>query len=308
MKNVLVTGGAGLIGAYLCEKLLSQGYKVICIDNFITSSKENVAHLLKNTNFKLIEQDITSTLPPYLFNKSLVVDSIYHLACPTGVPNLTKLSLEMLRTCSIGTEIILNFAVAKKSKLVFTSSSEVYGDPLIFPQKEDYTGNVDPVGIRSPYEEGKRYAESLIISYVRKYDLDAKIVRLFNTYALKKFDDTRVITKFIKAAKENKPITIEGKGEQTRTFCYVDDLVNALLLINDEGKKGEIYNAGSDTEITILELASLVKFVTNSNSKIVSITRPSHDHKRRLPDLSKLKALGWSQNVGIYEGLKKVSI
>jgi nucleoside-diphosphate-sugar epimerase len=304
MKQVLVTGGAGLIGAGLCERLLQDGFKVTCIDNFITSSKQNIINLLADTNFTLVEHDITNQLPEKVINTKF--ETIYHLACPTGVPNLTKLSLEMLRTCSIGTENILELALKHKAKLVFTSSSEVYGDPLVFPQSEDYTGNVDPVGIRSPYEEGKRYAESLVISYVRRHNLDAKIVRLFNTYGPKQFDDTRVITRFMKAAADNKPIPVEGRGEQTRTFCYVDDLVNALLIINEKGTKGEIYNAGSDTEISILELANLVKFATGSKSKIAFIPRPPHDHKRRQPDLSKLKSLGWRQNVGIYEGLKRL--
>lgn len=304
MKNVLVTGGAGLVGRYLCEKLLSQGCSVICVDNFITTSKENVAYLMKNPNFKLITHDITYTLP--LEIQKSKIDEIYHLACPTGVPNLTKLSIEMLKTCSIGTENVLNLANTKKAKLVFTSSSEVYGDPLVFPQKEDYNGNVDPIGIRSPYEEGKRYAESLIISYVKKFDIDAIIVRLFNTYGSKKFYDTRVITKFIKAAKEGIPITVEGEGSQKRTFCHAEDMVNALILINKKGKKGEIYNAGSDVEITILELANLIKSVTGSKSKIKSIPRPKHDHTRRLPNLSKLKKLGWRQEIALSEGLKRL--
>ncbi len=307
MKKVLVTGGAGLIGAYLCEKLLSQGHKVICVDNFITTSRENIKHLSVSPNFRLIEHDITLPLPSIFNPQSSNFNEIYHLACPTGVPNLTRLSLEMLKACSQGTENILELGLKNKSKFIFTSSSEVYGDPLVFPQKEDYTGNVDPTGIRSPYEEGKRFSESLIISFVRKYGLDAKIVRLFNTYGTKKFDDTRVITRFIKEAKGNKPITVEGDGKQTRTFLHTNDLVNALLVINERGKKGEIYNAGSDTEISILELANLVKFVTGGKSKIKFVPRPSHDHTRRLPDLTKLKSLGWSQSVGIYEGLKLIS-
>lgn len=305
MKKVLVTGGAGLVGRYLCEELLAKGFKVICIDNFITSSRENIKHLLKNPNFKLIEHDIILPFPSNINRYLTNISTVYHLACPTGVPNLTRLSLEMLKTSSIGTENILNIAVKNKSKFILTSSSEVYGDPLVFPQKEDYAGNVDSTGIRSPYEEGKRYGESLVISYVRKYSLDAKIVRLFNTYGKKKFEDTRVITRFISQAKLDKPITVEGKGEQTRTFLFVQDLVEALIIINNKGKKGEVYNAGSDTEISILELANLIKFVTNSKSKIKFIPRPTHDHTRRLPDLTKLKGLDWSQNVGIYEGLKK---
>ena len=308
MKHVIVTGGAGLVGAHLCKRLLDENNKVICIDNFITSSKENIRPHLKNPNFKLVEHDIVNLFESAISHHPLEVDEIYHLACPKGVPNLTRLSLEMLRTCAIGTENILELAKKHKAKLIFTSSSEVYGDPLVFPQSENYAGNVDPVGIRSPYEEGKRYAESLVVSFVRKFGLDAKIVRLFNTYGPKQFDDTRVITKFMKAARTNKPITVEGDGSQTRTFLHVDDLVNALFVVNDRGEKGGVYNAGSDVEISILELANIVKFVTNSKSKIKFIPRPAHDHRRRLPDLTKLKNLGWNPSIGIYEGLKKLAV
>jgi len=176
----------------------------------------------------------------------------------------------------------------------------------VFPQKETYNGNVNPTGIRSPYEEGKRFAESLIMSYVRKYNLDAKIVRIFNTYGpYFSTNDTRVIPHFLNKARKNKPLPIAGDGKQTRTFCYVDDLVDSLILVMKKGKKGEIYNAGGDTEISILELAHLIKFVANSKSKLKFVKRPDHDHNGRLPDLTKLKSLGWNPTVGIYEGLKK---
>ena len=308
MKTILVTGGAGLIGEALCKRLLDGGNRVICVDNFITSSKANIKDLSKNPNFVLIEDDITNNISELLDKKRIKVSEIYHLACPTGVPNIAKMPFEMLRTSSIGTEKILNIALKHKAQFLFTSSSEIYGDPLVFPQKEDYAGNADPTGPSSQYEEGKRFAESLILSYVRKLGLDAKIVRLFNTYGPKRYEDLRVTTKFLKFAKANKPIPVEGDGSQKRTFCYVDDLVEALILIMKKGKRGEVYNAGSDTQVSILELANLVKFATNSKSSIKFVKRPAHDHQARLPDLTKLKSLGWRQNIGIYEGLKKTAI
>lgn len=304
MKKVLVTGGAGLIGSALCRRLVAEGYSVTCIDNFITSNKNGISDLLKNTNFKLVKLDITKTLPSVLNADKF--SEIYHLACPTGVPNLTVLAEEMLSTCSRGTKNILDLAKKHNAKLIFTSSSEVYGDPLVFPQTENYTGNVDPVGIRSPYEEGKRFSEALLISYVRKYNLDAKIIRIFNTYGKKSADDTRVISTFLKNAKQNKSLPVKGKGKQTRTFCYVDDLVAAILIVMAKGKKGEVYNAGSDQEISIYELARTVIRVTKSKSKITFVKRPEHDHNRRRPDLTKLKTLGWNSTYSLEDGLRKL--
>lgn len=305
MKTALVTGGAGLIGSALCKRLLKDGYKIICVDNFITSNKSNISKLSKNHNFTLIKHDITKSLSSIFNLQSSIINHIYHLACPTGVPNLTTLSLEMLLTSSEGTKNILDLARKHNSSLVFTSSSEVYGDPLVFPQTEGYTGNVDSTGIRSPYEEGKRFAESIIISYVRKYNVNAKIVRVFNTYGKKTFDDTRVVSTFVKNALKNQPLPVSGKGSQTRTFCYVDDLVEALITVMEKGKMGEVYNAGSDKEIKIVDLAKTVISISNSKSKIKFTSRPAHDHARRLPDLKKLKKLGWKQKYTLEEGLKE---
>ena len=193
-----------------------------------------------------------------------------------------------------------------KAKLLFTSSSEVYGDPQVFPQTESYTGNVDPIGIRSPYEEGKRFSESLIQMYVRKYNVDAKIVRVFNTYGPSmSSNETRVVAKFLSQALQGKLLTVEGKGLQTRTFCYIDDLVNGLLMIIKKGKKGEVYNLGSDKEVRIIDLAKLIVKVTDSKSKISFVERPSHDHKRRHPSLEKVKKLGWKQKTTLKNGLQK---
>src|SRR3989344_2401839 len=307
MKRVLITGGAGFVGTNLCKKLLDIGYKVTAVDNLITSNGENIKALSRNQNFKFIKHDIIS--PKWkMINDKWKIDVIYHLACPTGVPNLTRLSEEMLLTCSIGTKNVLDLALKNKAKVVFTSSSEVYGNPEKFPQNENYTGNVNTVGIRSPYEEGKRFSESLMIMYVRKYNLDAVIARIFNTYGpLMSKKDTRVIPKFLKQATHNESLTVEGKGIQTRTFCYVDDLVDGLLLLGKRGRKGEVYNIGSDKEISIKDLAKEVLELTKSNIGIKNIHRPSHDHNRRLPDLGKADKLNWRTKVDLDEGLERTA-
>ncbi|MDO8658244.1 MAG: NAD-dependent epimerase/dehydratase family protein [Candidatus Levybacteria bacterium] len=312
MKRILVTGGAGLIGSHLCGRLLSKGHKVICVDNLITGDKKNINSLLQSPNFKFIEFDITkdistlNSLPRRQAGQLSTLNYIYHLACPTGVPNLVTLAEEMLLTCSIGTRNVLELARKTKAKLIFVSSSEVYGDPEIFPQSEEYTGNVDPIGIRSPYEEGKRFAESLVMMYVRKYNVDARIVRVFNTYGQCVLDkDSRVIPKFLRQIKTSEPLTVEGRGEQTRTFCYVDDLVDGLILVLNKGLAGEVYNIGSDREIRIIDLAKLMIKITKSKSKIKFVKRPTHDHKRRLPDLAKIKKLGWRSNIDLKIGILK---
>ncbi len=314
MKTILVTGGAGFIGSNLCSRLLQQGDAVIAVDNFITSTGENLKPLLKNPNFTFIKHDITKPFPKILNTKYLpagrhgkILDTIYHLACPTGVPNVTKLAEEMLLTCSEGTRNVLELALRNNANLLLTSSSEVYGDPEVFPQSEDYTGNVDPTGIRSPYEEGKRFSESLVAAYVRKHGLDAKIVRIFNTYGPgMTLGDTRVIPHFLSQIKKNEPLTVQGDGLQKRTFCYVGDLIDGFLKVLELGNPGEVYNLGSDEEITIADLAKLMLQLSGSKNKIVSVDRPSHDHQARLPSLEKVKKLGWEQKITLIDGLKKI--
>jgi dTDP-glucose 4,6-dehydratase len=304
MKRVLVTGGAGFIGSNLCRKLLTS-QEVIAVDNFITSTPDNVKQLLQNQHFTLIKHDITK---PFSNSQRLLLsnlDEIYHLACPTGVPNVVTLAEEMLMTCSIGTRHILELAKQNNAKLIFTSTSEIYGDPEKFPQDETYTGNVDPLGMRSPYEEGKRFAESLIMLYVRKYGLDAKIVRIFNTYGPgMTFADQRIIPHFLQSVRSHKPIPVHGKGTQTRTFCYVDDLVQGLLLVQKKGKKGEVYNLGNDSEITIKKVAEMIKALTKTAVPIQFIERPDHDHNRRKPSLKKIKELGWQPKISFEDGLR----
>lgn len=304
MTTILVTGGAGFIGSNLCIKLLAKGYTVIAIDNLITSTGKNVAEISHNKNFHFIKHDITKKLPKSLYVKK--IDTIFHLACPTGVPNLIPLAEEMIQTCSIGTKNVCELARINHAKLLFSSSSEAYGDPEVFPQKENYTGNVNPDGVRSPYEEGKRFAETIVMMYVRKYGLDARIVRIFNTYGPRmSLHDSRVIPKFLSSVLYGLPLPIQGNGLQKRTFCYIDDLIDGLSLILSKSGKGEVYNIGSDTEITIQSLAKKIIKTTKTKSVISYVDRPTHDHKRRLPSLKKIKELGWKPSVSLDEGLKK---
>ena len=230
------------------------------------------------------------------------------MACPTGVDNLEKLGEEMLLSSSVGTRNVLEFGRKSGSKVVLASSSEVYGNPKEFPQKETYTGNVDPSGFRSTYEEGKRFSESLVAFYVRRYKVDASIARIFNTYGpgMSK-SDSRVIPRFMNQSLNNRDLTVKGKGLQTRTFCYVDDLVSGLILIAKKGKAGEVYNLGSDNETKIIDLAKKVSIATGSKKRIKYIIRPKHDHDRRLPDLSKIKKLGWRMDININEGLRRTA-
>lgn len=312
MSRILITGGTGFIGSNLSKRLLEQGHRVIAIDNLITSNGDNLKQLLRNPKFKFIKHDIVKPFPKRKFDPDQIgtkFEIIYHLACPTGIPNLVGLAEEMLLACSVGTRNILELAKKSRAKLLFTSSSEVYGDPQVFPQKESYTGNVDPVAIRSPYEEGKRFSESLVTMYVRKYNIDARIVRVFNTYGRSMaLDDSRVIPRFLQQALHNKPLTVEGKGIQTRTFCYVDDLVDGLIMVMKKGKKGEVYNLGSNKEVRIIDLAKLIIEITSSKSKVTYVERPTHDPKRRLPSLKKVKRLGWRSKVSLEKGLIKTLV
>lgn len=302
--RILVTGGAGFIGSHLCDYLLQQGEEVVAVDNLVTGARENLAHLQGHTRFTFVEHDIILPLP---VNGSFQqFDQIYHLACPTGVPNISKLGEEMLLTCTLGTRNVLEIARRHKAKVLFTSSSEVYGNPLVFPQTEEYTGNVASLGERSPYEEGKRVAESLMILYVRKYQIDAKIVRLFNTYGPRmKTDDTRVIPQFLPSALTNRPLLVQGDGNQTRTLCYIDDTLAGIVLTMNRGVSGGVYNVGCDQPIRIIDLAQLIIILTGSKSEIVFTNRPNHDHNGRQPSLTKIKSLGWEKKLDLVEGLQR---
>jgi nucleoside-diphosphate-sugar epimerase len=234
------------------------------------------------------------------------IDVIFHLACPTGVDNLERLGEEMLFTSAIGTKNVMELAKITKSKVVFTSSSESYGNPEVFPQRETYEGKVSPTGYRSTYEEGKRFAESVSMFYFRKFKVDVRIARVFNTYGPgMNRSDARVMPRFMNQCMNNNDLTIEGKGLQTRTLCFVDDLVAGLLVLANKGKSGEVYNLGNDNETKIIDLAKMVIKITGKKIKIKYIERPDHDHDRRLPDLSKIRKLGWSPKIDLEEGIRR---
>jgi nucleoside-diphosphate-sugar epimerase len=310
MQTALVAGGAGFIGKHLCESLLEKGYKVICVDNFITSDRKNIEELLKNPNFKFIEHDISTPFPE---NEIENLDFIFHLASPAS-PNqksprsYINFPIETLMANSEGTKYLLNLAKEASAKFLFASTSEIYGDPLVSPQSEEYFGNVSPTGIRSVYDEAKRFGEAMTMAYFRKYGLDIRIARIFNTYGpFMQIDDGRVVSNFINQAIHNKPLTIYGKGNQTRSFCFVNDTVKGLeLAMFKEGTKGEVFNIGNDEEKTIEELANFIKELTNSSSEIVFEDLPEDDPKVREPDISKAeKLLGWRPQVETEEGLRK---
>lgn len=312
MQTVLVAGGAGFIGSHLCKSLLDDNYKVICADNFITGDKNNLKNLLKNPEFTLLEYDITKPIRnPELKVQSL--DYIFHLASPASPNRKSAKSyinhpIETLLANSQGTYNLLELARQFNAKFLYASSSEIYGDPAISPQKEDYFGNVNPNGIRSVYDEGKRFGESITFSYVRKYNLDARIIRIFNTYGpVMQADDGRVVSNFINQAIKDKPITVYGKGTQTRSLCYIDDMVFGIKLAMFVLKtKGEVFNLGNPDERSILDIAKLIKGLTNSRSEIVFEDLPVDDPKARKPDISHAKEiLGWAPKVATEEGLKK---
>jgi len=308
MQTVLVAGGAGFIGSHLCTSLLQKNYKVICVDNFITSDKKNIEPLLNNQNFVFLERDVTKSL-----DLSEKIDYIFHLASPAS-PNkksprsYINFPLETLMANSQGTHELLDLAKKNNSKFLYASTSEVYGDPEISPQKESYFGNVNPNGVRSVYDEGKRFGEAITMAYLRKFDIDIRIIRIFNTYgpSMQK-DDGRVISNFINQAMSNSPITIYGDGSQTRSCCFVSDMVDGLeKAIFSDKTKGEVINLGNPDERKISELATIIKDITNSQSDIVFEDLPEDDPKIRKPDISKAEQLiDWSPKIGIEEGIRK---
>ena len=300
MKNILVTGGAGFIGSHLCERLLKEGHHVICLDNFFTGSRKNIEHLTDNKEFELIRHDIVE---PIL----LEVEQIYNLACPASPVHYQYNAIKTIKTSVLGVTNMLGLAKRAKARILQASTSEVYGDPLVHPQREDYWGNVNPIGIRSCYDEGKRVAETLMMDYHRQHKVDIKIVRIFNTYGPRMAEhDGRVVSNFIVQALKGEDITIYGDGTQTRSFCYVDDLVDGMTtLMNKENFTGPV-NIGNDGEYTIKELAEMIIELTNSNSKIVYKPLPSDDPCKRRPDLTLArKELGYEPKVYVKDGLKK---
>jgi UDP-glucuronate decarboxylase len=293
-KRILVTGGVGFIGSHLCERLLANGDEVICVDNFFTGDKRNVKHLLQNQYFELIRHDIT--FPLYL-----EIDQIYNLACPASPIHYQFDPVQTIKTSVHGAINMLGLAKRTKARILQASTSEVYGNPTVHPQHESYVGSVNPIGPRACYDEGKRAAETLFFDYNRQHDLDIRVVRIFNTYGPRMaMNDGRVVSNFILQALRKKPITINGDGNQTRSFCYVDDLVEGLILMM------EPVNIGNPDEITILQLAEEIINLTNSNSKIVFKNLPEDDPVQRQPDIATAKKLlQWAPKVKRYEGLKK---
>ena len=300
-KRVLVTGGAGFIGSHLCARLLEQGAQVLCVDNFFTGTRANVAALLGHSNFELMRHDVT--FPLYV-----EVDEIYNLACPASPIHYQFDPVQTTKTSVIGAVNMLGLAKRLRVPILQASTSEVYGDPHIHPQVEDYWGNVNPIGPRSCYDEGKRCAETLFFDYRRQHDLAIKVVRIFNTYGPHMHpNDGRVVSNFIVQALRGEDITIYGEGQQTRSFCYVDDLVAGLIamMATDKDVTGPI-NLGNPGEFSMIELAELVIELTGSKSKLVYQALPPDDPKQRQPDIAKAKAeLGWDVTVPLRAGLAK---
>ncbi len=300
-KKILVTGGSGFVGSHLCEKLLEQGHSVLCVDNFFTGKRENITHLDLNPNFKVLNHDICF---PFFAD----VEEIYNLACPASPVHYQFDPIQTTKTSVIGAINMLELAKRCGAKILQASTSEVYGDPHVHPQTESYWGNVNPIGPRSCYDEGKRCAETLFFDYYRQHEVKIKIARIFNTYGPKMHpNDGRVVSNFIVQALHNQPITIYGAGSQTRSFCYVDDLVDALIaLMNTSDSITGPINCGNPTEFTILELAQKVIGMTDSQSKLTFRPLPGDDPKQRKPDITKAKQLlQWQPAIELEEGLRK---
>ena len=301
MNKILITGGAGFLGSHLCEKFLKENYEVVCMDNFCTGSPDNIAHLLGNPNFSFTHYDVTNYM--HIEGK---LDYILHFASPASPIDYLKLPIQTLKVGSLGTHKALGLAKAKNARLLLASTSEVYGDPLEHPQTESYWGNVNPVGIRGVYDEAKRFAEALTMAYNRYHNVDTRIVRIFNTFGPRmRIEDGRAIPAFISQALENKPVTVFGDGSQTRSVCYVDDLVEGIyrLLLSDETMP---VNIGNPDEITMLQLAKEIIKYTNSKSKIIFNELPSDDPKVRKPDITKAQQiLKWQPEVNRETGLLK---
>ncbi|MGD9993303.1 MAG: UDP-glucuronic acid decarboxylase family protein [Salinivirgaceae bacterium] len=302
MKRILITGGAGFVGSHLCERLLNEGNQVICLDNYFTGDKRNIVHLMDNHFFEVIRHDVT--MPYYL-----EVDQIYNLACPASPIHYQFNPIKTIKTSVMGAINMLGLAKRVKARILQASTSEVYGDPEVHPQTESYWGHVNPIGVRSCYDEGKRCAETLFMDYHWQNKVDIKIIRIFNTYGPRMHpNDGRVVSNFIIQALQNKDITIYGDGLQTRSFQYVDDLVEGMIrMMNDSGSFIGPVNIGNPNEFTILELARLVIELTNSKSKLVYLPAPQDDPTQRKPDISlaKEKLNNWEPKIPLEQGLVK---
>jgi len=302
LETILVTGGAGFIGSHLCDKLLGRGHRVVCLDNLSTGSLRNVAHLQNDPRFTCLEADLCETLVP-----GERFDRVFHLASPASPVAYDRMPVETAMVNALGTYNVLELAREQSSSVLVTSTSEIYGDPLIHPQPEEYWGNVNSIGPRSPYDEGKRFAEALAITYFREFGVDVRITRIFNTFG-PRFDpdDGRIIPNFIGQALANEPITIYGTGEQTRSLCYVDDLVEGLLLtMYTPAARGEVVNLGCPDERTVLNIATRIRDAIGSRSEIVTGPARPEEPARRRPNIEKARALlGWEPSTDLQRGLK----
>ena len=298
--RILITGGAGFIGSHLCERLLGEGNEVLCLDNFFTGRRENIFHLLDNPRFELIRHDVTE---PIL----LEVDQIYNLACPASPVHYQYNPVKTVKTSVMGAINMLGLAKRVRARILQASTSEVYGDPLVHPQTEDYWGNVNPIGLRSCYDEGKRLAETLMTDYHRQNNVDIRIARIFNTYGPRMLeDDGRVVSNFIVQALRGKPLTLYGEGEQTRSFCYVEDLLEGLIRLMNVENVHDPVNLGNPGEFTIKQLAEEVIKVCESQSEFTYLPLPADDPRQRKPDITRAQnLLGWNPTIPLREGLKR---
>jgi dTDP-glucose 4,6-dehydratase len=297
----VVTGGAGFLGSHLVDLLLARGHKVIAIDNFVTGSVDNIAHLGGNPDFKFIEQDVTE----FIF-LDVPVDYVWHFASPASPIDYLEIPIQTLKVGSLGTHKALGLALHKRARFLLASTSEIYGDPLVHPQKEDYWGNVNTIGPRGCYDEAKRFAEALTMAYHREHGVETRIVRIFNTYGPRmRLNDGRVVPAFVSQALKGKPLTVFGKGTQTRSFCYVSDLIDGIYRLMNSSETGPV-NIGNPHEMTVLEFAREIIRATGSRSRIAFKPLPQDDPKQRRPDISRARTkLDWEPRVPLREGLKK---
>jgi UDP-glucuronate decarboxylase len=298
--RILVTGGAGFLGSHLCDRLINEGHEILCLDNFFTGRRQNIAHLLQNPKFELIRHDV---IDPF----KVEVDQIYNLACPASPPHYQYNPIKTTKTSVMGAINCLGLAKRVRARVFLASTSEVYGDPTVHPQDESYWGNVNPIGRRSCYDEGKRCAETLFFDYHRENGVDIRVVRIFNTYGPRMLaDDGRVVSNFIVQALKGENLTVYGDGSQTRSFCYVDDLIEGFVRLMEQEKTVGPVNIGNPGEFTMLELAELVLKKVGGKSKVTNLPLPADDPKQRRPDISLAKeALGWEPKVPLEEGLDR---
>lgn len=298
--RILVTGGAGFIGSHLCERLLNEGHEVLCLDNFFTGRRENIFSLLDNQRFELLRHDV---IEPIL----LEVDQIYNLACPASPIHYQYNPVKTVKTSVMGMINMLGLAKRVRARILQASTSEVYGDPLVHPQPEEYWGNVNPIGLRSCYDEGKRIAETLMMDYHRQNKVDTRIARIFNTYGPRMLEnDGRVVSNFVVQALRGQPLTLYGEGDQTRSFCYVDDLVDGLIRLMNKDELHEPVNLGNPGEFTIKQLAEEVMRICDSKSTVTYMPLPQDDPKQRQPNISRAQQLlGWQPTIPLREGLSK---